>query len=107
MSFTSDATKRASNFHLHYTNCLDSSGTPVSGSDVQDTIFDQDVTRLDEARTFSSTPKELGLIKRLLESEGGSALSGDALVVMDGKVKALTPQFTEEGGNLNSPYGRR
>ena len=106
MSFTSDATKRASNFHLHYI-CLDSSGTPVSGSDVQDTIFDQDVTRLDEARTFSSTPKELGLIKRLLESEGGSALSGDALVVMDGKVKALTPQFTEEGGNLTSPYGRR
>ena len=98
---------RASNFHLHYTNCLDSGGTPVSGSDVQDTIFDQDVTRLDEARTFSSTPKELGLIKRLLESEGGSALSGDALVVMDGKVKALTPQFTEEGGNLTSHYGRR
>ena len=80
----------------------------MSGSDVPDTIFDQDLTHLEEARTFrrgspggssGSAPKELGLIKQLLESDSGKQIAGSKdLVVMDGKVKTLTPYFTEEGG---------
>ena len=85
----------------------------MSGSDVPDTIFDQDLTRLEEARTYrqrhsdshggSSGPKELGLIKQLLESDSGKQMAGSKdLVVMDGKVKTLTPHFTEEGGKYST-----
>ena len=84
------------------------SGT-LSGS-IKDTIFDEDITRLDQAR-FSrkstimddlegsiDTPPVLGLIKQVIESDESGKYKPSDLIVMDGKVKTLVPQFTEDGG---------